>query len=150
MIGVVASLETPTDFAIHYGQCIEGFVVPPKTGDYVFYVACGFESKLFLSSDESEENYNLIAEVKRETTADVGYMKSRAWGEHPNSVSEPIRLEAGKRYAIKGIMVDGFKGRGVDSIKADHFAVTWQMPGDEPPKPGDAPISGEYLEFDVK
>ena len=150
MIGVVDSLETPENFSIHYGQCVQGFVVPPKTGDYVFYVACGYESKLFLSSDDSEENYNLIAEVKRETTAAVGYMKSRAWGEHPNSVSEPIRLEAGKRYAIKGIMVDGFKGRGVDSIKADHFAVTWQMPGDEPPEPGDAPISGEYLEFEVK
>ncbi|MFK7821668.1 MAG: hypothetical protein AB8G99_23350, partial [Planctomycetaceae bacterium] len=79
-----------------------------------------------------------------------GYMKSRAWGEHPNSVSEPIRLEAGKRYAIKGIMVDGFKGGRVDSIKDDHFAVIWQMPDDGPPKPGAPPIAAEYLELDIK
>lgn len=152
MIGVVESSETPMDFAAHYGQCVQGFVVPPKTGDYVFYVACGFESKLFLSSDDSEDNYKLIAQVERETSeagTAVGYMKRRAWGEDPRSVSEPIRLEAGKRYAIKGIMVDGFKGLG-DGSKGDHFAFTWQMPGEKPPKPGDPPISGEHLEFDIK
>lgn len=152
MIGVVDSSATPTDFAIHYGQSIEGFVVPPKTGDYVFYVACGFESKLFLSSDASEENYKLIAQVKRETSDDddaAGYMKRRAWGEDSNSVSEPIRLEAGKRYAIKGVMADGFKGQ-VGSGEGDHFAITWQMPGDDPPKPGDPPIPGEYLGFEIK
>ncbi|MFK7737822.1 MAG: PA14 domain-containing protein, partial [Pirellulaceae bacterium] len=145
LTGVVDCWETPTNFSHLYGQRVSGFVVPPKTGDYVFYLASDDESELFLSSDESEENYQRIARVKQEMKEDatsVGYTQPRAWGDHPNSVSEPIHLEAGKRYAIKGIMADGIQG--------DHFAVTWQMPGDEPPKPGDPPIPGEYLEFEVK
>ncbi len=144
-IGVIDCWETPTNFSHFYGQRVSGFVVPPKTGDYVFYLASDDESELFLSSDESEENYQRIARVKQEMKEDataVGYMQPRAWGDHPNSVSAPIHLEAGKRYAIKGIMAEGNFG--------DHFAVTWQMPGDPPPKPGDPPIPGEYLEFEVK
>ena len=103
------------------------------------------EGELYISSDESPDNQELVASVKRGRSGignESGRSNWRAWGTNPSAVSESIRLEAGKRYAVKALMKE-------DSGQ-DHLSVTWQMPGDEPPKPGDPPIPGEYLEFEIK
>ena len=103
------------------------------------------EGELSISSDESPDNLELVASVKRGPSGignESGRTNKRAWGANPSVVSKSIHLEAGKRYSVKALMKE-------DSGE-DHLSVTWQMPGDEPPKPGDPPISGEYLEFEVK
>ena len=103
------------------------------------------EGELSISSDESPDNLELVASVKRGPSGignESGRTNKRAWGANPGAVSKSIHLEAGKRYSVKALMKE-------DSGQ-DHLSVTWQMPGDPPPKPGDAPISGEYLEFEIK
>ena len=103
------------------------------------------EGELSISSDESPDNLELVASVKRGPSRignESGRTNKRAWGANPSTVSKSIHLEAGKRYSVKALMKE-------DS-GPEHLSVTWQLPGHEPPKLGDPPISGEYLEFEVK
>ena len=111
----------------------------------VFYLASDDEGELSISSDETPDNLELVASIKRGPSGignESGRTDKRAWGATPNAVSKSIHLEADKRYAVKALMKQ-------DSGQ-DHLSVTWQMPGKEPPEPGDEPIPGEYLEFDIK
>ncbi|MFK7820002.1 MAG: protein kinase [Planctomycetaceae bacterium] len=150
--GYSRSLKTfeapPNDigsFGDNYGIRVTGFIKPPKTGDYVFYLASDDEGELYLSSDESPDNLELVAAVKRGPSGignESGRTNKRAWGANPSAVSKSIHLEAGKRYSVKALMKE-------DSGQ-DYLSVTWQMPGNPPPKPGAPPMPGEYLEFEVK
>ena len=125
-IGTIENFELPSNFADYYGVRVQGFVVPPQTGDYVFYVCSDDSSKLYLSPDDSSESKRLIASVTE-------WKASRQWEElGSESVSKPIQLQAGKRYWIEAL----FK----EASNVDSFAVTWQMPGEPPPQNGDPPI----------
>ena len=126
--------ETPRDFAEHYGTRLSGFLVPPITGDYVFYLCSDEHSELSLSTDESSENKRPIASVD-------GRVKYRQWEElSEQSVSTPVRLEQGQRYWLEAILREG--------TGEDHLSVTWQVPGGPPPRNGDSPIPGAFLEHD--
>jgi hypothetical protein len=59
---VVRQFEAPRDFGDNYGVRLSGFVVPPATGDYVFYLASDQQGELYLSSDETPANKALIAQ----------------------------------------------------------------------------------------
>ena len=63
IVGSIGSFELPTDFDDEYGVRISGFLKPPKTGEYVFYVVSDDSSQLFLSSDESPDNNKVIANL---------------------------------------------------------------------------------------
>ena len=128
----IGSFELPANAGDEYGVRISGFLIPPKTGDYIFHVVSDDSSRLFLSTDASSENKQMIAELN-------GWRGARRWETiPPESVSKPQTLQAGKRYWIEAWYRE--------QKSSDHFAVTWQMPGEPPPKNGDPPISGEFLE----
>ncbi|MCF7668410.1 MAG: carbohydrate-binding protein, partial [Verrucomicrobia bacterium] len=55
----------------------------------------------------------------------------------PSNISDPIPLEAGKKYYIEALMKEGEGG--------DNLAVAWQKPGDPELQNDDPPISGNYL-----
>ena len=134
IVGSIGSFELPTDFGDEYGVRISGFLKPPKTGDYVFYVVSDDSSQLFLSSDESPDNKEMLASL-------TGYnLNERGWRTlSPDNISDPITLHAGKRYWVEAL----FREKRI----GDHFAVAWQMPGEPVPENGAEPISGEFLEF---
>ncbi|HVR35247.1 MAG TPA: PA14 domain-containing protein, partial [Methylomirabilota bacterium] len=122
----------------NYGLQFQGFLIPPVSGDYIFYVSSRNQSALFLSPDASPAN---MVEIAREST----FSAPRDWetfrddGAH---VSAPQRLEAGKKYYLEA----RFKAAARTGANfLDHFAVTWQMPDAPPPANGDPPIPGEYL-----
>ena len=126
--------ETPRDVAEHYGTRLSGFLVPPITGDYVFYLCTDDHGELSLSTDESPDNKRPISMVD-------GWAKYRQWEElSEESVSAPVRLEQGKRYWLEAIFREG--------TGEDHLSVTWQVPGGRPPLNGDPPIPGDFLEHD--
>lgn len=107
----------------YYGTRLSGYVHPPETGNYVFYIASDNQSKLYLSTDDDPANKAMIASV----TSYTGY---RNWGQYPEQTSAPIALEAGKRYYIEAVHTEG--------TSADHLAVGWQLPSSnlERPIPG--------------
>ena len=132
----IGSFELPTNEGDEYGVRISGFLVPPKTGDYIFYIVSDDSSRLFLSTDESAENKQMLAEL-------TGWRGAKHWETiAPKSISEPKALQADKRYWIEAWYRQ--------QTGKDHFAVTWQMPGEPPPKNGDPPISGNFLQHQVE
>jgi hypothetical protein len=71
-----------------FGGRIHGWVYPPATGDYTFYLASDDNGELWLSSDESPANAQLIA-FETDWTGD------KQW-QYGDEMSDPINLEAGK------------------------------------------------------
>jgi hypothetical protein len=115
--------EAPRNLADRFGSRMRGFVHPPVTGTYVFWIASDDGSELFLSSDESP--------FKKRSIASCPFAGGiRDWTRFPSCKSVPILLTAGKRYYIEALHKDG----GGD----DHVAVGWTLPDgtDERPIPG--------------
>lgn len=110
---ILNDFEAPTNVAENYGQRVRGFVLPPQTGDYVFWLASDDGGALFLSTDESPANKVEIATVP-------GWTSPRQWNRYREQESEPIRLESGRRYYVEALMKE--QGGG------DNLAVRWRLP----------------------
>ncbi len=117
------NFEAPTSFGDNYGTRMRGYLLPPLSGNYLFWIASDDNSQLFLSTDESPYKTRLIACVNNYTT-------SRQWDKEANQKSEPIYLAAGHRYYIEALQKEGTGG--------DNLAVGWQLPNGilERPIPG--------------
>ncbi len=114
--------EAPTDVLDNYGQRLHGYLVPPVTGNYTFWIASDDGGELWLSTDASPTNQRLIATV-------ASWTSSREWTKEANQQSSPIRLTAGQPYYVAALMKEGGGG--------DNLAVRWVRPDgvDEGPIP---------------
>lgn len=132
----VPSFESPSFIADSYGGRLSGYLLPPVTGEYVFYISSDDQGALFLSPDENPEHKVQIA-------YEPVWSPARTWGDpwygrtNNENVSAPIYLEAGRRYYVEALVKEEYGG--------DNLGVTWQLPGQPPPANGEPPISGEYL-----
>jgi hypothetical protein len=106
--------EAPTNWNDNYGTRIRGFVHPPLTGNYIFWIAGDDNCELWLSSDDKQSHDSLIASVP-------GFTASREWTKFTSQQSNAVYLEAGKRYYIEALHKDGTGG--------DNLSVGWQLPG---------------------
>ena len=108
------SFETPANSGIdNYGQRLRGYIIPPVSGNYVFWISGDDNSTLFVSSDETPANKQVVAWVG-------SWTGSREWTKEANQQSLPITLEAGKVYYTEALMAQGGGG--------DNLAVRWQLP----------------------
>jgi hypothetical protein len=135
LVDLNTPFETPSNVYDNYGTRLTGFVLPPVTGEYVFYIASDDQGALYLSTDENPANKVQIA-------FEPTWSGPRMWVESPNGlepskISAPIRLESGRKYYVEALMKEGGGG--------DNLGVAWQKPGDPPLVNGDPPIPGEYL-----
>ncbi|MBI4660948.1 MAG: Ig-like domain-containing protein [Verrucomicrobia bacterium] len=133
-------LETPPQRSDNYGVLFQGFVTPPVSGDYVFYISSRNQGVLYLSRDENPANKTAIAREPEFNTP-------RNWegtDRRPNleNISAPQPLVAGRRYYIEALMK---AAASPDANKHDNLAVAWVKPGDAPLVNGDSPIPGEFL-----
>ncbi|HPP55658.1 MAG TPA: PA14 domain-containing protein [Anaerohalosphaeraceae bacterium] len=108
-----ANLEGPTNWADSYGTRIRGYLHPPATGSYTFYIAGDNEAQLWLSTDGSWANAALIASVSG--------TNPRQWDKYPSQRSAAVSLTAGRKYYIEILHKE-------DS-GPDHLAVAWEGPG---------------------
>lgn len=106
--------EGPNRWDDNYGSRISGVLYPPTTGDYSFLISGDDFSELWLSTDTSEDNKQLIAEVP-------GWSAPRIWTKYPQQRSVSIRLQEGQAYYIEALHKEGLHG--------DNIAVAWQLPG---------------------
>jgi hypothetical protein len=115
--------ETPQNQGSKHGTRMRGFVVPPQTGNYTFWIASRDGSELYLSTDENPATKTRIAGVEN-------FTGPREWTNEVNQQSAPIPLVAGKRYYIEAVHVA--------TGGADNLAVGWQLPDQtlERPIPG--------------
>ncbi len=118
--------EAPTDVLDNYGQRLRGYIVPPQTGNYTFWVASDDGGDLYLSQDEDPAHAILIARVDSWTS-------SREWTKESNQESAPVALTAGRAYYVAALMKEAGGG--------DNLAVRWRMPDGT----DQAPIVGTNL-----
>jgi len=133
--GAVENGEAPDAYGDNYGQRISGWITPPETGDYVFYLASDDSSELWLSTDATRANRALIVSLN-------GYRGFRQWSTAPTSA--PMSLVAGQRYYVEVLHKESGGG--------DHCGFTWDWSEPEvwaAPSNLDVPLPGAVLEYQV-
>jgi photosystem II stability/assembly factor-like uncharacterized protein len=118
-----SSFETPQYVNNSYGSRMRGYICPPATGAYTFWIASDDNSELWLSTNNQPTNKRKIASV-------TGATLLKAWDRYPSQKSLPINLVAGTQYYIEALHKEGSGN--------DHVAVGWQLPNGtfERPIPG--------------
>ena len=119
--------STPTNWADNMGQRLRGWVYPPVSGEYTFWVSGDDETHLYLSTDETPANTSLIARVPY-------WSSSLQWTKYAEQKSVKITLQAGRPYYIEALMKEGGGG--------DNLAAGWELPGTST---GPVVIAGQYL-----
>ena len=113
-----ASVSRPSLFEVsglsdETGARLRGYLTPPLTGDYTFYIAADDRGELWLSTGDNPSNKRLVA-------VSYYWVPPRNWDFYESQVSSPIRLEAGRRYYVEALIRgDGSPNQG---------AVGWRLP----------------------
>ena len=118
--------EGPSDIADNYGSRIRGYICPPTTGLYTFYIASDDNSELWLSTSDQPSDKVKIASVS-------DWAGVRDWTKFPSQQSVPISLQANTKYYIEALHKEGTSG--------DNLAVGWQLPDGTQERP----IAGSRL-----
>ena len=84
-------LEGPTNVDDSYGSRMSGWLVPPVTGDYIFWIASDDNGELWLSTDDNPANTYLACSQPFSSG-------SREWDEYAEQKSGTISLVAGQAY----------------------------------------------------
>ncbi len=111
---VAKRFELPKSYGDNYGSRLRGFVIPPRTGRYRFYLNSDDQGQLWLSPSADPRSKQLIAKTSAHRTK--GDFTSTE-----EQQSKPVTLRAGRRYYIEALMKEG--------IGDDHVAVAWKGPG---------------------
>lgn len=110
----ITSLEGPTGWGDNYGTRIRGYLHPPSSGSYIFWIAGDDNCQLWLSTDGDPAHASLIASVP-------GYTNQNEWDKYTEQESSGISLTTGQKYYIEVLHKEGTGG--------DHVAVAWSGPG---------------------
>lgn len=113
----------PKDWGIKFGEKIYGYLVPPETAEYVFWICSDDGAALLLSDDADPEKKKVV--LKTGTTP-IGQWKYK---------SKPIKLEKGKPYYVELVHKQNEGGT--------HAMVGWNKAGENVNKV--ETISAEYL-----
>ena len=90
-VRLVDSLEGPTNVGDNYGSRMRGWLVPPVTGNFVFWIASDDNGEFWLSTTDSKANEALICRQPQSAGP-------RQWDKYTEQKSQPIRLFAGQAY----------------------------------------------------
>ncbi len=120
------SFEYGQNYGDNYGARVRGYICPPVTGAYTFYIAGDDQAGLYLSTDDDTANKTLIA-------YNESAVRFRAYNTYSTQKSAPINLVKGKRYYIETLHKE--------ATANDHLSVAWQIPGGA----FEGPITGSRL-----
>ena len=109
----ITTFESPQNVADNYVARIRGFICPPSSGAYTFWIASDDRSELYLSTNDSPRDKIKIAFV-------LDYTNSREWTKTSTQKSAPINLIEGQKYYIEALHKENF---GLDNL-----AVGWDLP----------------------
>jgi hypothetical protein len=110
----LTSFEAPSNFADNYGLQMRGYLCPPTTGNYTFWIAGDDNVELWLSTDNNSVNKKRIAYHR-------GWTASREWNKFSTQKSAMLTLQSGTLYYIEALMKEAGGG--------DNLAVGWAKPG---------------------
>lgn len=110
---MLSQMESPVDIGDDYAQRIYGYVHPPTSGKYRFFIAGDDESSLYLSPNENPGDISQICFVP-------SYTSKGEWTKYQSQTSSEVELIAGEKYFIQVIHKEGSYG--------DFFQVAWEGP----------------------
>ena len=109
--------ESQQNISDNYGSYLPGYIEPPETGNYIFWLEGDDESQLWLTT-------NAVAPLdpaQKQMIAWVpGYSGVREWGKYTNQQSVPVHLEKGKQYYFEALQKDATGG--------DFVGFGWTLP----------------------
>lgn len=114
------------DWGDHYYCRMRGYVHPPITGEYVFWMTADDEGELLLSTSDDPAQAQRIAHNDNATGA-------RDWTKEPGQKSKGIPLVAGQKYFIEL--------RFKEHEGGDYGACGWKLPNGSMERP----IPGAHL-----
>ncbi len=117
---LLATFEAPGNWANYYGQVLSGYLIPPASGDYTFWIASDDSGELWLSPSQDPAGKVRIASV-------TGYTLTRQWDKYASQRSVVVPLQAGQRYYIEALHVE-IGGN-------DCLGVGWAKPGESTAAP---------------
>jgi hypothetical protein len=111
---LINELRGTTSRGDSYGSLVRGYILPPVTGLYTFFVSGDDETELWLSSSNDPTQKISIAMVPG-STSQLDYDK------YSSQRSSAIELTANNKYYFEVVHKEGYGG--------DHFSVAWEGPG---------------------
>lgn len=133
-VRLLGAIDSPNNYADDYGAKLGGFIIPPETGSYRFFLRSDDGSQLFLSPDSEEANAVLIAE---ETTCCYAFREPNDLQAPHYQTSLPQALEAGNRYAYYVLLKEGGGN--------DYVQVAAREEGDTTPANTLKPLTGSWI-----
>jgi PQQ-dependent dehydrogenase (s-GDH family) len=127
--GTLTNFEITTNSGDNYGIRVYGYICPPATGSYVFWIASDDNGELWLSTTSSPANKVRIA-------YHTAWTNSREWNKYTTQKSAAITLNAGQLYYVEALVKEGTGG--------DNLAVGWAKPGQSTTAPSQV-IPGAQL-----
>jgi hypothetical protein len=114
----------------NYGVRMRGYICPPETGNYTFYISGDDGVDLYISTDDNPANKTKIAGY-------AGWTGFRQFDKFKSQTAiRQVYLETGKRYYIEVLHKNGGAGGA-----SGHVSVAWQLPN----QAFEAPIPGSNL-----
>ncbi|MBK7374170.1 MAG: fibronectin type III domain-containing protein [Chitinophagaceae bacterium] len=118
--GTRTTLEMPTNQGSNLGIRMYGYICPPTTGNYIFWIASDASGELWISTTSSSAN-----KVRR--AYNTSSTNSRQWNKYSTQKSVAIALTAGQLYYVEALMKE--------SSGSDNLAVGWAKPGQSTSSP---------------
>ncbi len=110
------AFEAPPNIGDYYLTRMRGYLHPPVTGNYTFWIASDNSSELWLSADEDPAMVRRIAFLSEGL-----WVNPREWSRYASQKSESVFLRSDRTYYIEAFQEQ------ID--QNDHLAVAWQGPG---------------------
>lgn len=104
-----------TDYGDNYGTRMRGYLIPPATGTYTFWMAMGDSGRLVLSTDDNSANAITFHEI-----AENKWANFKQWDKYPEQQSSNVVLQAGQPYY--------FEVLHKESTFGDWVSIGWQGP----------------------
>ncbi len=129
LTGTRTLFEMPNNIGNNLGIRMNGYICPPTSGSYVFWIASDASGELWISTTSSPSN-----KVKR--AYNTSATNSRQWTKYSTQKSVAITLTAGQLYYVEALMKE--------SSGNDNLAVGWAKPGQSTTAPSEV-IPGSSL-----
>jgi hypothetical protein len=107
--------QSPKSIGDNFGVRYRGYICPPETGNYTFYIASDNGGELWLSTDDNVANKRRIAFMPS-----CNWANAQEWTKYAEQKSVVIALVAGQKYYIEALHKEGDGG--------DVVSVGWQKP----------------------
>jgi PQQ-dependent dehydrogenase (s-GDH family) len=121
--------EMISNLANNIGIRMNGYICPPVSGTYYFWIASDANGELWLSNSSTPGSKQRIA-------YHTGTTNSRQWTKYATQKSAGIVLAAGQLYYVEALMKE--------STGNDNLAVGWAKPGQSTSAPSEV-IPGNVL-----